>query len=59
MLSVKDSQKLALSELIRSQWKEFTMDVPSKWQMTIHVGLEKTNELSIQRSNDIDLEMEI
>ncbi len=27
--------------------------------MTIHVGLEKTNELSIQRSNDTDLEIAI
>ncbi len=35
------------------------MDIPLKWQMTIHVGLEKTSELIIQWSNDADLEMSI
>ncbi len=59
ILFVEGSQKSALSELITSWWKKSTMDVPSKWQMTNHVNLEKTNELSIQRSNDTDLEMAI
>ncbi len=57
--SVEGFQKSALSELIKSWWKESTMDVPSKLQITIHVGLEKTNWLSIQRSNDKELEMAI
>ncbi len=35
------------------------MDIPSKRQTTIHVGLEKTNEKSIQRSNDAELEKSI
>ncbi len=35
------------------------MDVPSKQQLTIHVGFEKTKKLSIQRSNNADLGMEM
>ncbi len=56
-LLVEGTQKSASSELITSQQKESPMYVPSKCQITIHVGFEKTNKLSIQRSNNADLEM--
>lgn len=32
------------------------MDNPPKYQMTIHIGIEKAKELGIQTSNDADLE---
>ncbi len=58
-MCVEGSQKSCSSELQTSMRKESASNVSFKWQMTIQVGIEKTNELSIQWSNDTGLEMAI
>ncbi len=45
---------------LQASWKQIpATDVVPTWQMTIPLGMEKTNEFNIQRSNDANLEMAI
>lgn len=55
-LVAEDSQKSSSFQLQASRQKVSTVDVSSKSQRTIKVGIEKTREMTIQRSNNEDLE---
>ncbi len=56
---MKRSQKSEASKL-QATWRNVSaIDFSIRHQMTIHVGIEKINEMSIQQSNDLDLEMAI